>query len=218
MTILITSGATREPIDDVRFLSNVSTGGTGAKIAEALASRGHAVTVLRGEGAVIPRDVAEVSTFGSTADLQQQLTAQLGTGRFDVVIQCAAVSDYRPDTVTDGKLTSYADELTIRLVPTPKLLPTLKTLAPAGRAPLVVGFKLTSGADEAGRAAAVARLFAAGTVDAVIQNDLREMATEGDARPFRAYLAGSPRPEPLAGLEALIDWLDTTLAPTAKNR
>lgn len=218
MNVLITSGATREPIDDVRFLSNVSTGGTGARIAEALASRGHSVTVLRGEGAVIPREVAEVLTFGSTADLQRQLKAQLGTGRFDVVIQCAAVSDYRPDNVTDGKMTSYAAELNVRLVPTPKLLPELKSYAPAGSSLTVVGFKLTSGADEPARAAAVAKVFAAGTVDAVIQNDLREMATDGDARPFRAYRAGNPEPEQLAGLGALIDWFDSALAPVVKNR
>ncbi|MFH1496662.1 MAG: phosphopantothenoylcysteine decarboxylase [Verrucomicrobiota bacterium] len=218
MTILITSGATREPIDDVRFLTNVSTGGTGATIAEALAARGHAVTVLRGEGAVTPRDVETVLTFGSTADLQGQLREQLGTGRFDVVIMCAAVSDYRPDTVTDGKLTSYADELILRLVPTPKLLPALKSHAPNPAALTVVGFKLTSGADTDARADAVAKLFAAGTVDLVIQNDLREMAASGDARPFRAWRAGNPAPEALAGVEALIDWLDSTLAPAGKTR
>ncbi len=216
MTILITSGATREPIDDVRFLSNVSTGSTGARIAEALASRGHAVTVLRGENAVMPRDVNEVLTFGSTADLETKLKAQLGTGRFDVVIQCAAVSDYRPDTVTDGKLSSYADELTIRLVPTPKLLPALKSHAP--NALKVIGFKLTSGADADGRTAAVAKVFASGTVDVVIQNDLKEMAASGDDRPFRAYRAGQPEPELLAGLEALIDWFDSALAPAGKIR
>ncbi|HEY0945944.1 MAG TPA: phosphopantothenoylcysteine decarboxylase, partial [Opitutaceae bacterium] len=48
MNILLTAGATREPIDDVRFLSNVSTGATGAALAESLAAAGHAVTLLRG--------------------------------------------------------------------------------------------------------------------------------------------------------------------------
>lgn len=216
MKILITTGATREPIDDVRFLSNVSTGATGAQLAESLSTRGHVVTVLRGQGALSPRDVAAVHTFGSTADLDAQLDTLLAAGGFDAVIQCAAVSDYRPETVADGKLSSEADELTIRLIPTPKLLPTLKSRAPD--APIVIGFKLTSGAAGAARTQAVARLFAAGTVDMVVHNDLRDMAAAGDARPFRVYRAGQPEPETLPGLEALIDWFDSALAPTGKSR
>ena len=54
MHFLVTAGATREPLDAVRFLSNVSTGSTGAALADALAVRGHTVTLLRGEGASEP--------------------------------------------------------------------------------------------------------------------------------------------------------------------
>lgn len=216
MRILITTGATREPIDRVRFLSNISTGGTGARIAESLTTRGHSVTVLHGEGAIVPRQIQAVSSFSSTADLDAKLRTLLETGQFDAVIQCAAVSDYRPDTAIEGKLTSDASELVVRLVPTPKLLPKLKSHAP--NAISVIGFKLTAGANESARAAAVAKLFAAGTVDAVIQNDVSEMTARGNARPFRAYLTGQPGPELLAGLDALIDWFDRTLAPAEKNR
>ena len=73
--------------------------------------------------------------------------------------------------------------------------------------PLVIGFKLTAGASAADRAAAVARLFATGTVDAAIQNDVAGLAA-GVARPFRAYVPGRVRPEQLAGLPALAAWLD----------
>ena len=55
MKILVTAGATREPLDAVRYLSNVSTGATGAALAAALAARGHTVTLLRGTGAVSVR-------------------------------------------------------------------------------------------------------------------------------------------------------------------
>lgn len=208
MRILITSGATREPIDAVRFLSNVSTGRTGALIAEALARRNHAVTLLHGEAAVLPNatPAAPVATerFGSTTQLQTQLLRLLGTGGFDAVIHCAAVSDYRPAENHDGKLSSYAAELTLRLVPTPKLLPALKPAAP--RPLKVIGFKLTAGAGPAERSLAVGKLFAAGTVDAVIHNDLDDLAS-GDARPFAAWRAGLSVPEPLAGLDALTAWL-----------
>lgn len=204
MRILITSGATREPIDTVRFLSNVSTGRTGALLADALASRGHTVTLLHGEAAVRAQHVATSESFSSTTHLQSQLRRLLGTGDFDAVIHAAAVSDYRPSETHDGKMSSYATELTLRLVPTPKLLPELKSYAP--RTLRVIGFKLTAGADADERRLAVAKLFAAGTVDAVIHNDMNDLAT-GDARPFTAWRLGTHAPEPLAGLSALTDWL-----------
>ncbi|HEY9247925.1 MAG TPA: phosphopantothenoylcysteine decarboxylase, partial [Rariglobus sp.] len=96
MRILITSGATREPIDAVRFLSNVSTGRTGALLADDLAQHGHAVTLLRGEAAASAGRVAATEVFSSTDNLQARLRRLLGAGGFDAVIHCAAVSDYRP--------------------------------------------------------------------------------------------------------------------------
>ncbi len=209
MKILITSGATREPLDDVRFLSNVSTGATGAALADALVVHGHQVSLLRGTGAVAARRARDAGEFGSTADLLARLRARVASGKFDAVIQCAAVADYTPARVTRGKMSSYAPSLTVRLVPTPKILPQIKSFA-AAHPPVVIGFKLTSGADATARAAAVAKLFAAGTVDAVIHNDLADLAT-GRARPFRAYIAGRARPEKLAGLPALAGWLDNFL-------
>jgi phosphopantothenoylcysteine synthetase/decarboxylase len=207
MNILITAGATREPIDAVRFLSNVSTGRTGALLADALAAHGHTVTVLHGEAAVRPIQVTDTERFSSTADLQTALRRRLGNAAtpYDAVIHCAAVSDYRPAETSEGKMSSYAAELTVRLVPTPKLLPELKAYA-APRPLKVVGFKLTAGADAPARAAAVSKLFAAGTVDAVIHNDMDDLST-GDARPFHAWRAGQPAPETLAGIEGLIPWL-----------
>ncbi len=206
MRILITSGATREPIDAVRFLSNISTGRTGALLAEALAQYGHAVTLLHGEGAVRPTSASVLATeaFSSTENLQKQLRRLLGTGNYDAVIHAAAVSDYRPAQTRDGKMSSYAPELTLHLVPTPKLLPELKHFAP--RPLTVIGFKLTAGANAEERGSAVKKLFAAGTVDAVIHNDMDDLAT-GDARPFHAWRAKHPAPEPLAGIDALAAWL-----------
>jgi phosphopantothenoylcysteine decarboxylase/phosphopantothenate--cysteine ligase len=205
MNILITAGATREPIDAVRFLSNVSTGRTGALLADALAAQGHTITLLHGEAAVRPSHVSDTETFSSTDSLQAALRRRLGTGTYDAVIHCAAVSDYRPDTPQTGKMSSYAAELTLRLVPTPKLLPELKAYAKP-RPIKVIGFKLTAGADAEGRALAVGKLFAAGTVDVVIHNDMDDLAT-GDARPFQAWLAGQPAPKVMVGLDELIGWL-----------
>lgn len=211
MSLLITSGATIEPIDDVRFLSNISTGRTGAQLADLLAQRQHAVTLLRAPNAdkpPHPEKLAATDTFTTTQNLLDQLRAKLAGGTIDAVIQCAAVSDYRPDQTRAGKLSSDQNELTLRLVPTPKILPQIKTFSP--RPLTVIGFKLTSNADEPQRQAAVEKLLSSGTVDYVIHNDLADRAASGDDRPFRIH---APRQAAvtLRGLRQLADHLHQIL-------
>lgn len=208
--ILITAGATREPIDAVRFLSNISTGATGALLTDCLREAGHTVELLHGHGAVLPRSgTLGCQEFSSTADLGERLKAYLGTGRYDAVIHSAAVSDYRPEQVFAGKLSSDAPEMTVRLTPTPKLLPQLKGWA--GGVPLVVtGFKLTSGAEQAERRAAVGKLFATGAVDLVVHNDMTVLS-DGAGRLFHVYADGEPHETAVAGTRALADWLERAL-------
>ncbi len=208
MKVLVTAGATREPIDAVRYLSNISSGATGAAIARHLAAAGHEVTLLHGEssqGADAPGVTCGV--FGSTDQLGARLENTLCQGGFDVVIHAAAVADYRPETVHPGKLGSYSEELVLRLVPTPKLLPRLKSWSPA---PLrVLGFKLTAGADGPARAAAVGKLFASGGVDAVVHNDMDELGSAGAGRTFRVYKAGdSAAAAHAVGVPALCAWIE----------
>jgi phosphopantothenoylcysteine decarboxylase/phosphopantothenate--cysteine ligase len=215
MNILVTAGATREPLDAVRFLSNVSTGSTGAALADALAAHNHRVTLLRGESAVAPRSACEVEVFTSTEDLRARLQRRLEGGTFDAVIMCAAVADYRPDFAVDGKISSAAAELTLRLVRNPKILPQLKSFSP--RPLVVVGFKLTVGADAAAGRAAVAAQFAAGTVDAVVHNDLEEIRASS-AHPFWLYRSTTAAPEQIGGAKALAEALDRLIATIMSAR
>lgn len=202
MNVLITAGATREPIDDVRFISNVSTGSTGAALAEALTAAGHSVTLLRGEGSAVARAVAHDEVFSSAMDLSARLRRQLATGEIDAVIMTAAVADYRPATPFEGKIPSSAERLTLELVRNPKILPHLKSLTL--RPLLVVGFKLTSSADATQRAGAVAAQFAAGGVDAVVHNDLAEIRASTRAHhPFFVYSGNEVAPDKVAGTPAL---------------
>jgi phosphopantothenoylcysteine decarboxylase/phosphopantothenate--cysteine ligase len=191
MNLLVTAGATREPIDAVRFLTNVSTGATGAALADALKALGHSVTLLRGEGAVEPREVRDIESFFSAADLAARLKRRLAEGKFDGIIMAAAVADYRPDAAFAGKLASEEELVMVRLTRNEKVLPRLKTFSP--RPLTVIGFKLTVGADPAARGAAVAAQFAAGGVDAVVQNDLEEIRRETE-HPFRLYPAADAPP------------------------
>jgi phosphopantothenoylcysteine decarboxylase/phosphopantothenate--cysteine ligase len=209
MNLLITAGATREPLDAVRFLSNVSTGRTGAALADAFAARDHRVTLLRGESAVAPRSACEVEVFTSAKDLRVRLQKRLAGGAFDAAIMCAAVADYRPDFAGDGKISSAAAELTLRLVRNPKILPQLKSFSP--RPLVVVGFKLTVGADTAARRAAVAAQFSAGAVDAVVHNDLDEIRAS-PVHPFWLYRSATAAPAQIGGTKALAEALDRLVA------
>lgn len=205
MNLLVTAGATREPLDAVRFLTNVSTGRTGALLAAEFAARGHAVTLLRGEGAVAAPASMDTATFTSTDDLLGQLRQRLAEGRYDAVIMSAAVSDYRPAHTSAGKIDSAAPTFTLDLVRNPKLLPQLRGLSPA---PLrVIGFKLTVGADAAARQAAVTAQFARGGIDAVVHNDLTEIRA-ASVHPFRLFTASDRAPREIAGVPALAAALD----------
>ena len=200
MRILVTAGATREPLDEVRFVSNVSSGATGASLADALHGLGHDVVLLRGEGTVKPKRVHDGEVFSSCADLLAKLQRWLASGSFDVVVMTAAVADYRPEMSLSGKIRSDADELIVRLVRNPKILPQLKELSP--RPLQVIGFKFTVGADADARRAAVVAQFCGGGVDATVHNDLHEIRNAA-VHPFYLWRNLEDAPQPLAGVPAL---------------
>ncbi len=179
LRILVTSGGTAEPIDGVRVITNTSTGRTGALIAEHFARRGHEVTLLRARGTPALRGAGQEEIFTTFADLDAALSRLLARERFDAVVHAAAVSDFSVATVEvagvpqapgPAKLASSAD-LVIRLRRNPKLLATIRPRSgnPDVR---VVAFKLTRGADAGGVRTAVLSLFAGGTADLVVHNDL----------------------------------------------
>lgn len=121
MRILITAGPTREPIDDVRFISNRSSGQMGFALAQAAADAGHDTTLLLGP-VLMPPSVGErvrVIRFNTTADLEALLAEHFP--KCDVLIKAAAVADYRPITLTKGKM-PRGEGLAIHLEPTPDLV------------------------------------------------------------------------------------------------
>ncbi|HLP09270.1 MAG TPA: phosphopantothenoylcysteine decarboxylase [Opitutaceae bacterium] len=204
MRLLVTAGATREPLDEVRFVSNVSSGATGAALADGLLALGHDVALLRGENAARPQHVHDSETFSSCADLLAKLQRRLAAGGFDAVVMTAAVADYRPDLAQVGKIRSDVDELVVRLVRTPKILPQLKAMSP--RPLRVVGFKFTVGADADSAREAVAAQWAAGGVDLTVHNDLHEIR-RAPLHPFHLYRDPVSTPQRVAGVPALVDAL-----------
>ncbi len=99
MNCIVTAGPTFEPLDEVRRLTNFSTGRLGCELAQFLAHAGHSVTLLLGQQATHqpPAGVA-LQRFTTTANLREHLQKLAGPG-VDAVFHAAAVSDFAPGKV-----------------------------------------------------------------------------------------------------------------------
>lgn len=195
--VLITAGGTSEPIDDVRVITNRSTGKTASVLADHLIESGLEVTFLHGENSLKPRNPSEVIAFSSFEDLQQKLESQLQNKSYDWVIQAAAVSDYSIKP-TSGKISSENDEITLTLKRNPKLIEQIKKISPKTK---IVGFKLTSTANQSSIDEKVKKLFQNSHCDFVVQNDWSDI--KKNQRRFHIYQATSSQPELAEGLDQL---------------
>lgn len=100
---IVTVGATREPIDHVRYISNRSSGKMGVALARALLARGADVTLIAGALEVDPPGgLSEFISVLSAAQLEKELLARCGEA--DMIFMAAAVADLRPKEVASGKI------------------------------------------------------------------------------------------------------------------
>ncbi|MGQ9643880.1 MAG: bifunctional phosphopantothenoylcysteine decarboxylase/phosphopantothenate--cysteine ligase CoaBC, partial [Ignavibacterium sp.] len=134
--VLITAGATREYIDGVRFISNISTGKTAAAIANVLFHSNYQITYLHSVDSVKPDCIFNEYIFDDLNSLKEKLYSLLESNSYDLVIHSAAISDYtidnielensslKPDIKT--KISSEHNNLTLKLKKTEKLLNQIK--------------------------------------------------------------------------------------------
>lgn len=137
MKVLITAGATRERLDPVRFLTNDSSGKMGFALAEAARDRGADVTVVCGNvTAAFPQDVHIIS-IESAEDLLKAMSEQAPD--HDIIIQAAAVADYRPSVAANHKIKKKkGQELILTLVENPDVAKAVGSMKKAGQT--LVGF------------------------------------------------------------------------------
>ena len=120
---LVTAGATIEPIDPVRFISNHSSGKMGYAVAEALSERGAEVTLVSGRTSLaIPKGVKRVDVL-SAEDMWQECVARFP--ECDGAVMCAAVADYTPSVVAEQKLKKGDSDMTLELRRTKDIAATL---------------------------------------------------------------------------------------------
>ncbi len=134
--ILITAGATREPIDPVRFISNRSSGRMGFAIAKAAHARGAEVTVVSGVTSVAAP--AGVTVIETTAAKEMHRAVIERAGDATIFIAAAAVADYASVDTSTQKMKKSADTLELKLQRTPDIL---REVAHARRnGQLIIGF------------------------------------------------------------------------------
>ena len=151
MKCVVTAGPTYEPVDEVRRLTNFSTGKLGSELANYLTDHGHEAVLLVGyyaiyRGELKPRNV---QTFTTTADLRARLH-ELSTQGVGAVFHAAAVSDFTVDGVweqgdageltpcVERKISTRKGRLFAALKPTPKIISELRGWFPLA---CLVGWK-----------------------------------------------------------------------------
>ncbi|MFT5880405.1 MAG: phosphopantothenoylcysteine decarboxylase/phosphopantothenate--cysteine ligase [Moritella sp.] len=136
INVMITAGPTREAIDPVRYISNHSSGKMGYALASAAHALGANVTLVSGPVALpAPQHCAMVNVNSA----QQMHTAVMSDiAQQDIFIACAAVADYRPETVAEQKIKkTNSDEMILRMVKNPDIV---ASVAAQPQPPFTVGF------------------------------------------------------------------------------
>jgi phosphopantothenoylcysteine decarboxylase/phosphopantothenate--cysteine ligase len=163
-SVVVSAGGTREPLDDVRFLGNRSSGRMGVALAREAHRRGAGVTLLAvnlGVAAPAGIDVVQAPT---AADLRRETLAR---GEADVVLMAAAVADYRPVERVDGKRRKDGEPWLVELVPTGDIAKALGAARADGQ--VLVAFGAEAGADGLERKRA---MLDDKNVDLVVYNDV----------------------------------------------
>ena len=162
---VVTAGATIEPIDPVRYITNHSTGKMGYAIAASLAERGAEVTLVTGRTNLpTPQGVKRVDIL-SAAQMYDATVEAFSSA--DGAIMCAAVADYTPASVAEHKIKKSDDDMAIPLVRTKDIAAALGTIK-GDR--ILVGFALES---DAGVESAVGKL-ARKNLDFIVLNSLTD--------------------------------------------
>lgn len=181
MNCIVTAGPTYEPLDDVRRLTNFSTGRLGTELANFLAAHGHTVTLLIGESATWPgeRKAQSVQVFSTTRDLRAKLKA-LSRRKVDAIFHASAVSDFGFGKMftrdADGglkpfkpskKISTRGGNLFVELMPTPKIIAELRGWFPRTR---ITGWKFEADGGRADAWRAARKQMADCSTDACVAN------------------------------------------------
>lgn len=141
MRVIITCGPSYEPIDEVRRITNFSSGELGVLLANRLSAAGIEVVCVQGEMATVrgPIEQVRVVPFSTNDDLLAKLEVISREGQTHAVLHAAALADFKVRREgTERKISSREGDLTLTLIPATKILPQLRSFFPKAR---IVGWK-----------------------------------------------------------------------------
>ena len=161
--VLVIAGSTVEPIDDIRIVSNRSSGGTGVELARSAFEHAADVRMWLGRHEVAVPAWIPVRSFETTADL----AALVAEADADICLVPAAVSDFSPKK-RKGKIPSREGALVLNLEPTPKVLAALRKATKG----TLVGFKAEAGVTAAELKTKALALLQEADLDLVVANDV----------------------------------------------
>lgn len=193
--ILITAGGTSEKIDEVRVISNFSSGRLGLAVAKAFLESKDTeigkIYYLCDKNTIVPDDSrVEVVRVAGVQGLLAELTRLLTSEKIDAVVHAMAVSDYMVKQVTtveairngredapllsggEGKISSEVEDLAILLKRTPKVIGEIKKL---DKNTILVGFKLLSNVEKSVLIDTAKKLMEKNQCDMVLANDLSDI-------------------------------------------
>jgi len=170
--VLVTAGPTQEPWDDVRYLSNMSSGKMGYALAEASRGRGARVVLVSGPTSLEPPAGAEVERVRTAEQMAQAVLHHFEHAT--VTLMAAAVADFRPTQVYPQKIKKENGIPTLKLEPTPDILALITPRRRPGQ--VVVGFAAET---ENLLPNATAKLHAK-SLDFIVANDLLQQGAGFD--------------------------------------
>lgn len=180
MRFLVTLGPTYESLDEVRRLTNFSTGTLGTQLSNYLVENGHEVTALRGYYATctLQPKTKDAREFTTTENLLAQLR-YCATERYDAVFHAAAVSDFKfgqvfeknpggkLEPLNSGKFSTRSGLLMAELVPTPKIISELRAFFPKAK---LFGWKYEVDGGQAGALSAGKKQLLSNNTDYCVVN------------------------------------------------
>ncbi|MGT2826764.1 phosphopantothenate--cysteine ligase [Streptococcus himalayensis] len=220
MKILITSGGTSEKIDQVRSITNHSTGQLGSILARYFSEKGDEVTLITTKKAIKPeaRSNLTIQLIENVNDLLETLEPLVKTHQ--VLIHAMAVSDYTPVYMADfeqvqkardlqaflhqenqeSKISSSSDYQVLFLKKTPKIISYVKDWNPTIS---LIGFKLLVDVSREELLDVARRSLIHNQADLIVANDLADIGTEQ----HRAYLVERDKVTPVATKEEIAQTL-----------
>ena len=142
--ILITAGPTYEKIDPVRFIGNYSSGKMGFALAEECSRRGAKVVLVAGPVSLTCSESIQRVDVESCKEMYEAAVGEFPN--CDAAILCAAVADFRPETIAEQKIKRVGDELLLKLKPTQDIAATIGSMK--GKEQRIVAFALETNEEE----------------------------------------------------------------------